>query len=278
MQFRQLDYHAGDRIDTAELECLCQIVSAAANDGIYSNFKLTIYHTPDFDCTYFWQRSQNRDELLAMWQIVWSTFRGNPSVVGYELLNEPSEGKLNLSHADFNATYLVPLYQRTIIALRCIDAARITFFQPEVELGQNSGKIALSTPLTAANIAYSPHFYPPHPGFSTTRYIPDLQIRLSEAASMKVPLIFGEYGSRWDLTNDGNTALEGRYQTLESYSYSLFNKYGLSYSRDWYADDLDAGKDPANGPKSSWSIIRGVDLNGPFRTWITQPFSAAVNG
>jgi hypothetical protein len=93
-----------------------------------------------------------------------------------------------------------------------------------------------------------------------------------EAATSRVPLVIGEYGQLWQISDDGNTAVENQHKQLETDSYSLFNQYGLSYSRPWFTDDRVTGK-----PGWTWSIFKGTtgNLSG-YRTWIVQPFMTAA--
>lgn len=54
---------------------------------------------------------------------------------------------------------------------------------------------------------------------------------VQEAGSVSVPLLIGEYGALWQISNDGNTAVENQYEQYETADYNFFRQYGLSYSR-----------------------------------------------
>ncbi len=258
------------------LDQLAHMVQMAEQRGIYTNLKMTVYNIPRFSWTAFWKnRNGEQQQYLKVWSTIWQRFKDDLGVIGYDLLNEPEMGSLSLTPDQFQSQYLTPFYQKAIAELRTVDTRHIAFFQPQYM--PPHGDIAyLNPPQNLSETAYAPHFYPVHPSFNTTAFLPLLTRFRQEAATAGVPVFIGEYGTPLPISLTGNTAAESQYRRLETYDYTLFAKYGLSYSRPWYSDDRQQITTPRAGT-ITWSIFPGTTgRNGPYRTWIVDPFMAAA--
>ena len=81
-----------------------------------------------------------QDAYAAAWRRVASKFRGDPYVVGYDLLNEPWPGTAFNSDAclsttgctSFDSTTLEPFYDKVIAAIRGVDPGTLVFYEPLV--------------------------------------------------------------------------------------------------------------------------------------------------
>ncbi len=255
------------------------MVTRAARQGIYSSFKLTDLDIPRFEWTVFWRDQEGEHAAyLQAWQQVWKAFAGTPAVIGYDLLNEPSPGILTLTPLRFETVDLNPFYRQAIIALRRLDPRHIVFFQPEViqGTGPGAGPQPYLAPLRAGGLAYAPHFYPHHPRFSTRQYLPLMSRYLAEGRLSGAPVMIGEYGSPWNPHYDGDLTLERKFEKLETANYRLFARFGLSYSRPWFADDA-VYEHKTTGPNVTWSVVQSrSNLDGPLRPWIVIPFENAA--
>jgi len=69
------------------------------------------------------------------WKVVAETFKDSPTVLGYDLLNEPWAGNIwedssVIEPGKTDKKYLQPLYQRLNTVIRGIDTEKILFFEP----------------------------------------------------------------------------------------------------------------------------------------------------
>ena len=261
---------------------LDSMVSLAKQVGMYTEFKLTMYDVFGFDLaatTPYWNalwynRAGSQDAVIAGYNSIWSRYVNEPYVVGYDLLNEPQEGTLNLSDASFESQYLNPFYVKEIGQLRSIDSHHIAFFQPPLEAA------SYLVPLNQPQIAYAPHFYPNLRDFfsgrwTTSGYQPLMQRFLSEAAAQNAPLYIGEYGMPWPIDQDGNATSQTAYANLERTAVNLFIANQLSFTRPWYSNDGAAVS--IGGRMYTWSVIQGQNgLGGTMRTFITSIFTSAA--
>ena len=75
-----------------------------------------------------------QDHYAQVWENVAATFAGNPSVLGYELMNEPWPGTswvaTLLGGPFFAYQQLVPMYNQMSAAIRAVDPATPVFFEP----------------------------------------------------------------------------------------------------------------------------------------------------
>lgn len=252
------------------------MVNYAAQNGIYTDFKITDFDIPGgFNWTQFWQDTNGQQErwIDAIDRLA-TAFAGNPAVLGYDVLNEPHQGTLGASVSTFDSKYLNPFYLKAIASIRQIDPQHIIFFQPENEEG--IGDEPYLVPLHAPQISFVSHFYPVHPAFSTASYLPLLQRYVQEASSSNAPLMIGEYASPWNIAQDGETPLEAKYGALETATYHAFAQYNVSYSRPWWSDEKSTNPGPG-GSLYTWSTVLGnTSLNGPLRWWVVEPFAQAA--
>ncbi|CAF0742966.1 unnamed protein product [Adineta ricciae] len=72
------------------------------------------------------------DSFASFWRTIASTFANRSSVLGYELLNEPSFSKLidAVRIGQVDRTYLAPMYKKLHETIRQVDDKRIIFYEP----------------------------------------------------------------------------------------------------------------------------------------------------
>jgi hypothetical protein len=271
----ELGYGRGGAPASGYLQELVNMVQWAAQQGIYTDFKLVPYDVPNWSWTSFWKDSNGEQAAwIKAYSYVWRTFKNDPSVVGYDLLNEPHMGAVSMSAGQFEATYLNPFYEKAIAALRQLDPRHIAFFQPLEHTSQPSYPYVV--PLHGSELSYAVHFYPKHPRYKTKAFLPLMRRYLAEARRSGVPLMIGEFGSPWNVRANASPALYTRLERLEESYYTLFLRYGLSYSRPWWANDQVIG--PArNGQHVTWAVVASnSSLTGPLRPWIAIPFADAA--
>jgi hypothetical protein len=262
---------------------LALMVAHAKQAGLFSAFKFTMYDVQGsnvIQVNQTWNQCWNiasgaQDAVLAGWKNIWQRFATEPFVFGYDLLNEPEQGTLNLDDNTFATQHLNPFYAKAIKALRSIDSQHLAFIQPPVQAN------SYTAPVGVDQILYAPHFYPDMTQylagqFVTTGYQPLLQRYQSEAAIQKAPLYIGEYSMPVDLSKDDDPQYQQQYIGLEQTALNLFTHNKLPFSRPWFADDGSAIS--LAGGTYGWGVIKGANLTGPFRQYITNTFQTAVKG
>ena len=132
---------------------------------------------------------RHRDMTLKLWQTIARRYAGDPSILGYDLLNEPITPYHDV--ATLNPR-LEPFYRRATEMIRAVDPGRIIFLAG----GQWSTTFSMMGPPFAPNLAYTYHSF----WGSTKR--DTIQSHLNFAARHDVPLFLGETGEYTDEWNE----------------------------------------------------------------------------
>ncbi len=133
---------------------------------------------------------RDRDLTVKLWRAIALRYRGNPSILGYDLLNEPIAPYHDI--ATLNPR-LEPFYRRVTEAIREVDPGRIVF----LAAGQWSSSFDMFGPPFADNLAYTYHSF----WASTKRN--SIQRHLNFSERYDVPLFLGETGELTDAWNEG---------------------------------------------------------------------------
>lgn len=103
-----------------------------------------------------------QNHYAQMWQYVANYFRGNPDVLGYELINEPWPGTQWLGglfgNPHFDSQALTPFYNQVDAAIRSVDPHTPVFFQPNTMFGNLPVDTHLGK-VDDPNTAFSFHTY-----------------------------------------------------------------------------------------------------------------------
>lgn len=124
-------------------------------------------------------------ELLAIWQRIARHYKDNPTILGYDLLNEPIPPYPGLEQ--FNAK-LEPLYKRITAAVREVDQHHILFLGG----AQWDGNFAVFDKPFDSNTAYTFHQYWMTPDKEAIQKYLDFRDRYN------VPIWLGESGENTD--------------------------------------------------------------------------------
>jgi endoglycosylceramidase len=143
----------------------------------------------------FWETPSLQQHYAEAYARVAERFAGDPTVLGYDLMNEPFG---YYTPADFEAGYLEPFYRRLGERLASADPDKTIYYEPLAPL--NPGLPSRIGPLEPLRAAYFPHYYhltvhegQPYDGNpGPLRWAVDLRHR--EAAEWQRPLLFGEIG------------------------------------------------------------------------------------
>jgi aryl-phospho-beta-D-glucosidase BglC (GH1 family) len=109
----------------------------------------------DGDGSSLWTDPRNQERLIALWRAIASRYANEPTIAGYDLLNEPS---VTESKEQWRS-----LAERTIAAIRTVDDNHLIVIE---RLGAIAGDWSLDDELnfflvSDANVAYTFHFYLP---------------------------------------------------------------------------------------------------------------------
>ena len=133
---------------------------------------------------------RDRDLTVKLWRAIAERYRGNPTILGYDLLNEPIAPYHDI--ATLNPR-LEPFFKRVTEAIRAVDPGRIVF----LAAGQWSSSFDMFGPPFAPNLAYTYHSF----WASTKR--DSIQRHLNFSERYDVPLFLGETGELTDAWNEG---------------------------------------------------------------------------
>lgn len=134
---------------------------------------------------WLYRSPQAQADLIAVWQRLARHYKDNPTVIGYDLLNEPIPHFAQLQQ--FNSD-LEPIYKRLTAAIRPIDAHHILFLGG----ARWDTNFSVFGPPFDPNLAYTFHTYWAPPVEATIQPFLDFRAKFS------VPLWLGESGENTD--------------------------------------------------------------------------------
>jgi len=134
---------------------------------------------------WLYQSAQEQEHLIAIWRRLATHYRDEPTVLGYDLLNEPIPHYPKL--APLNVS-LEPLYKKLSGEIRKVDAHHILFLGG----AQWDGNFAVFGKPFDTNVAYTFHKYWTLPDESVIRQYIDFRERYA------VPIWMGESGENTD--------------------------------------------------------------------------------
>jgi endoglucanase len=171
---------------------------------------------------------RHRALTVAFWRAVAERYAGNPTILGYDLLNEPVAPYHDISTLN---PRIEPIYRDITAAIRAVDPGRIVFLGG----GQWSSSFHMLGPPFTDNIAYTYHSF-----WSSTRR-DAIQRHLNFAARYNVPLFLGESG---ELTDEWNAGFR-----------TLHDHHGIGWSF-WAYKNLDSASTVVSIPRpEGWSEI-----------------------
>ncbi len=98
----------------------------------------------------FWSNATLQAHLVRVWEKIAQRYANQPTIAGYDLLNEPM--LYTSLNPQLNATALDSFYFKLVQAIRAVDPDHLIFLEPA---NMNTYKLP-----TRINIVWSPHYYP----------------------------------------------------------------------------------------------------------------------
>jgi len=198
---------------------LDQALSWFAKYGIYVILDLHAaqgYQNHDWHCDnatnhgFLWQHPHFQDRVVAFWEEFARRYADNPTIAGYNVMNEPTTGLINRAGPmqrpeSPNWPLINAVYRRIVKAIRAIDPKHIIFLDGDAYAYKFEG---LDAPF-ADNLVYDYHWYMApalgagkYPGVIGGQYWDkaELHKQISEhqgyqfAQKYNVPLWCGEFG------------------------------------------------------------------------------------
>jgi len=162
--------------------------------------------------TLFWENPHYQDRFVALWEELARRYKGNPTIAGYNVMNEPvtnaPRGRFTEAYTS-NWEVINRVYQRVVNAIRMIDPDHIIFLEGDLFSARFNG----FEPPAADNLVYSSHNYTPagfgpgvYPGtFQGQHWDFEHQVEVFLAhpgtqytRQHTVPLWVGEFGSLYN--------------------------------------------------------------------------------
>ena len=100
---------------------------------------ILLYTSPEVASAFglFWDNHEGiQDKMMDFWKVVAEKFKDNPTVAGYDVMNEPwvanlfHDSMLFLDTQKFDREKLFPFSQKAHNAIRTVDDKKIIFFEP----------------------------------------------------------------------------------------------------------------------------------------------------
>ena len=154
---------------------------------------------------------RERELTVKFWQAIAQHYRGNPAILGYDLLNEP----IAPTHDAMLNSKLEPFYREVTAAIRQADPGRIVFLAG----ARWSSTFSMFGPPFASNLVYTYHSFWANPARNS------IQRHLNFSARYDVPLFLGETG---ELTDEWNKAFR-----------ELHERHGIGWAF-WTYKNLDS--------------------------------------
>jgi endoglycosylceramidase len=162
----------------------------------------------------FWANDAGlQDHYATGWQRVAARLGDHPSVLGYDLMNEPWSGSLLNSPELFDQGPYAEFLDRVIAAIRQVDPDSWIFYEPR-SFGPNGGAPSFVQPPDDPSVGYMPHLYSlgvdvlGHYDPENDPTVPNWEReRRSEADLLDGPVLLGEFGHT-DGVENSRTYLE----------------------------------------------------------------------
>jgi aryl-phospho-beta-D-glucosidase BglC (GH1 family) len=212
----------------------------------------------------FWANSSIQDHLVMVWKNIATHYAKEPTIAGYDLLNEPWVYTSIIPQ--LNATHIDSFYIKVTEAIRSVDPYHLIFLE-------HANMNTLNTSFDG-KIVWSPHFYPwsfAQEYYSENRTIleADLEAKYQTfVLQSKRPMWIGEFGA---FMTDGSA------ENWLKDAQALFDKYQIGWA--WWAcgDPMSGGMVPdcLHNPEttaSSTTPIIVMPIGNFTRSWFrTRP-------
>jgi endoglucanase len=210
-------------------------------------------HSGDTSGSKLYLEKEYQDRTVTLWEQLAKHYKGNPTIAGYDLLNEP-EGNVEIS--PFGETQF-PFYDRLYKAIRAIDPEHLIIFEAiwEPTDMQEPSKFGWE------NVMYQYHCY----GWDgideveKQKRFTDTKVVLMNQTDFNVPVLIGEFTlfsklESWDYALEVY-AKNGWSWTTWTYKTVEYGNWGIFSSRSCDTPEVDIDKDSVEVIKEKWSKV-----------------------
>ncbi len=239
MPMKHVGAWPGIDADPEALEQFDAMVRMGKDAGLRTIFKLVVYGIRPFgedQWNDIWRNNDGTQErILAAWRNIWIRYKDEPSVFGYDLLNEPERG-LNEDYEQCQTDDLLPFLRRMTDVMHGISPEKWVLYQPLLRKPEdqwNHGKnpvVAINEPFGRDRIIYAPHLYRMELPLIKA-ILDDLQ---RQAEISKAPLLLGEWGAPTRANTDGNPTEEARYTKVYQDTVHEMDTRGIGGIKAWF--------------------------------------------
>lgn len=223
----------------------------------------------------FWL-PENRRRAAFLWEAIARRYRDEPTVVAYDLLNEPY-GRLNMEHDDAK---LVAAMEELVAAVRRADPDKLIYCA-----GALRGIEIYGPPAARgwSNVGFTEHFYPgfygDEPSLATQALFLNAKVpqRAALLRSWDAPYLVGEFNPVID-RNGGPLMLRRYFDAFAAqgwaatmWSYKLAKRRGGAEAEPWY---LVTNAEPLAPP--SFTRSSDSEIEAFFRASGTVPYALAA--
>lgn len=286
LELGKLSNFPGGKLEPKYLLKLDSLVNLGKNVDIKTVFKLTVYGVDKFIWEEFWLNKNNEYETyIDAWKVIWKRYANEPSVIGYDVVNEPRKLRMDISYNDLTSKYLVLLYQKIIDESQMINPDKKiliqSIFMNKGEGIDNNQYAEITAPINRKNVVFAPHIYQ-----NKIEFIKPVMDRFDKESDMlEAPILIGEWGFPTFAITD--TLIEGsigqlKYRELYIKTAEVFDQMGIGTIKAWFLGNRTMQNFMPNGP-STWSIFSdSTDAGTVERKYITdviaRPFPQAIAG
>ncbi|GAA4958039.1 cellulase family glycosylhydrolase [Algibacter aquimarinus] len=286
LELGKLSNFPGGKLEPDYLKKLDTLVSLGQRSGIKTVFKMTVYGVDKFIWEEFWQNKKKEySTYIDAWKVIWKRYAETPSVLGYDVVNEPRKLTMDISYEDLTNTYLIPLYRTIIDESQKINADKKILFQSifmnKGEGIDNNQYAEITSPINRKNIIFAPHIYQ-----NKKHLVKPVMDRFDKESEMlNAPILIGEWGFPTFAKTD--TLVSGKlgqleYRDLYIKTAEVFDRMGVGSIKAWFLGNRSMQHFLPGGP-STWSIFSdSTDAGTVERKYITdvisRPFPQTIAG
>lgn len=286
LELGKLSSFPGGKLDDNYLIKLDSLVDLGRNAGFNTVFKMTVYGIDRFIWEDFWLNKNNEyNTYIAAWQVIWKRYAEEPSVLGYDIVNEPRKLTMKITYNELTKNYLVPLYQKIIDASNLINPKKKillqSIFMNKGEGIDNNQYAEITTNVNRENIIFAPHIYQ-----NKIEFIKPVMDRFDkESDFLNAPILIGEWGFPTFATTD--TLISGplgqlEYRELYIRTAEVFDRMGVGSIKAWFLGNRSMQNFLPGGP-STWAIFSDEKAAGTVeRKYITdiiaRPYPQTIAG
>ena len=250
----------GEQVDPKAMANFHELVRLGRAAGMRTIFKLVFYGVHPFgdqQWDMLWNNTDGTQEkVIEGWTRIWTRYKDEPSVFGYDLLNEPTRG-FDDDYEGIQSEKMLPLLRRMTDSVQAISPEKWVLYQPllrkpeDQKIKPRDPAVGNDEPFGRERVIYAPHLYQ----MNTDVIAPMLEAFERQAMISKAPILLGEWGSPIYSDTDGNPGQEALYSRVYQETVNEMDRRCIGGIKAWFCG---ARKPiPVKGPRKwmTWSIF-----------------------